>query len=135
MPRAADMTPAILNLMDGNVPSFSGEKGEDAPAHYLKFYDHLRDLILLSVAEAEIRMPATKIAKFKKTLVGKARKWFVRITLPTTMAGLRTVFLEKYSKDPSRTEDYVTSKNEARQKSRSIWRKVERSNCKGRLCE
>ena len=42
MPAPVNMTPAILNLMDGNVPTFSGEKGCDAPAHYLKFHDHLK---------------------------------------------------------------------------------------------
>ena len=111
MPAAPNMTPAILNLMDGNVPSFSGEKGTDAPAHYLKFHDHLRDLLNLSAADAAIRMPATQIEKFRKTLVGKARKWFDRIPMPTTMAGLRTVFLDKYSKDPSKAEDFKTISN------------------------
>ena len=108
MPVARDMTPALLNLMDGNVPSFSGEKGEDAPAHYMKYHDHLTDLVALSAPGADIRQVPAQIVKFKKTLTGKARKWFERLAAPATLDALKDTFLEKYSRDPSRTEDLLT---------------------------
>ena len=106
-----DMTPAILSLLDGAVLPFAGNKGEDAPAHFLKFEDHIRELVALTpLAEhpdAPIHIVANQVQRFKKTLVGKARKWFDRIAVPATLVALREAFLAKYSRDPTRTEDLM----------------------------
>ena len=106
-----DMTPAILSLLDGSVLPFAGNKGEDAPAHFLKFEDHIRELIdLTPVADhpdAPIHVVANQIQRFKKTLIGKARKWFDRIAVPATLVALRDAFFAKYSRDPTRTEDLM----------------------------
>ena len=105
---AHDMRPALLSLMDGNIPQFSGSKGEDARAHLLKFEDHILDLIALAGPNAEIHGPRAQVDKFKRTLTGKARKWFDHIHVPYDTHELREVFMDKYGREPTRTEDLMS---------------------------
>ena len=102
-----DMGPAILSLLDSGLPYFAGTKGEDAVAHFLKFEDYLRDVLDATPDEAPIHQPPGQIQKFKKSLTGKARKWFGGIVLPNTLVEMRTAFHNKYSRDPTRTEDLM----------------------------
>ena len=105
---AEAMSPALLSMMDAQMSTFSGEEGEDAVAHYLKFEDHMKELIEAAGPRSNMADDVVKIRKFKKTLSGKARKWFDRIITPATIAALKKTFLDKYSKDPTRTEDLMT---------------------------
>ena len=107
-PPAPDMRPALMSLMDGNIPTFSGAKGEDATAHLLKFDDHLNDLMILAAPNAAINFARAQVEKFKRTLTGKARKWFDHIPLPNNIPQLRIAFMDKYGKDPTRTEDLMS---------------------------
>ena len=107
-PPAQDMRPALLSLLDGKLPVFSGSKGEDATAHLLKFEDHITDLLLLAAPNAAINGQRAQVEKFKRTLTGKARKWFDHIPLPANIPQLRLAFMDKYGKDPTRTEDLMS---------------------------
>ena len=94
----------LASVLDTNSPTFSGKPEEDASSHFLNFQDQITDLQAIAPADAPIHQLPAQLNKFKKTLRGKPRIWMEGKAF-TTIANLRTAFIAKYGKEPSRSED------------------------------
>ena len=83
---------------------FYGKDGEDAISHFYNYCDWLDELVRQSAEAAPVRQEANQIQMFKLTLRGEARKWIENLNF-TTSARLKTSFIDKFGKEPSREQN------------------------------
>jgi hypothetical protein len=98
------LKPLIMVTIQSITPNlYYGKDGEDATAHYYSFMDWITEIINTNPGEAA-PTEATRIAMFKLTLRGEARKWIENLAF-TTLDNLKTAFKDRFGKEPMREQD------------------------------
>ena len=117
--------PLKMAMVQAISPSlYYGKEGEDATAHYYSYLDWLAE-VARTAQDAAAQTEAIKIAMFKLTLRGEARKWIEHLNFTTT-ANLKIAFKDRFSKEPTREQDIESIAKNKLQPNETVGKYAER---------